>query len=123
MMGRLGYLDPFLPRPSRLGESPAFCQRDDEVTAGEHRGQSRQAQALLAERAVEICYVCLEALDRASIVPQAAVDPTQIVLRHYREAPILQGGRHGHGALSSHEGAVRVTHLRKMRQEIDRDPS
>jgi hypothetical protein len=77
---------------------------------------------LLKELAVETRHVRLVALDRLSIVSQAAVDPAQVVLRHHGEAPISHGSPHGQGTLPGREGVVRVTHLRKMRQEIDRDP-
>jgi hypothetical protein len=92
------------------------------VTAGEHRGQPQQTKALLTQRTVERGHVRVEALLRPPIVPQGAVDPAQVVLRHHREAHLPQGSRQGQGALPGREGAVRVTHLRKMRAEIDRDP-
>ena len=77
----------------------------------------------MEQRAMETGHVLLEALHRLTIVPQAAVDTTQVMLRHYCEANIPQGSSNGQGALTGREGTVRVTHLRKMGEEIDCDPS
>ena len=123
MVGSLGHLYPFCGERPALGEGAALGQGDDEVTAGEHRGQPRQPEALMAQRAVETRHVLLEALHRLTIVPKASVDTAQVVLRRHREANIPQGRGHRQGALTGREGAVRVTHLGKMGEQIDRDPS
>ena len=65
----------------------------------------------------------VEARRRLPIVPQTPVDPSQVVLRCYREAQIPQGRGDRQGALPGRAGAVWVTHLRKMGEQIDRDPA
>jgi hypothetical protein len=74
VLGRLDYLNLFLGGHPRLSEAPALRQRDDEMTAGEHRGQPWETEVLLAQHAGETCHVRLEALHRPPTVPQAAVD-------------------------------------------------
>ena len=86
VIGCLGNLHPFRCGRMPLGKGTALGQRDDEVTAGEDRGQPRQPQALLEQCPVETRHVLLEALHCPAIVPQAAVDPTKVVLDHDCEA-------------------------------------
>jgi hypothetical protein len=44
------------------------------------------------------------------------------VLRYHHEIPRSQGRRDRQGTLPSRESALRVPHLRKMGELIDRDP-
>ena len=122
VLGRLRDLDAFLRGGLSCSERPALGQRDTEVTAGEHRRQPRQPTVLLAQRAGERRHVLLEGRHRLPIVPQAAGHPSQVVLRHHSEAPLPQVAGQRQRALTRREGAVRVPHLRKMGEEIDRDP-
>ena len=122
VIGGLGNPHPFLGGRPPLGEGAALGKGAGEVAAGEHGGQSRQAEALLEQRAVETRHVLLEVLHRPTIVPQAAVDMPQVVLRRDREANIPQVCGNRQGALAGREGAVRVACLPKMGEQIGRDP-
>jgi hypothetical protein len=116
VIGSLGSLHRFCSRRLRLGESPALRQRDDEVTAGEYRGQPRQTKALLAQGALETRHVLLETCHCLTIVPKTTVDTSQIVLLRDREANISEGRSTHQGTLTGREGAVWDTNLRKMGQ-------
>jgi hypothetical protein len=122
VVGRLGQLGSFGGGRLPLGEGAALGQGGNEVTAGKHRGQSRQPEALLQERAVEARHILLEALHRPTIVPKTPVDTSQVVLRRHHEAHIPQSSGDRQGALPSREGAVWITHLGKMGEQIDQDP-
>ena len=56
---------------------------------------------------METRHVLSEALHRPRIVPQAAVDLPQVVLRRDREANIPQVRGNRQGALAGREGVVR----------------
>ena len=74
--------------------------------AGVHRSQTRQTEALIEQLAVKRRYVLLEVLHRLPVVPQAAVDIPQVVLRHDCHANIPQSRANFQGALASREGVV-----------------
>jgi hypothetical protein len=71
---------------------------------------------------VETRHVLLEAHRRPTIVPQVAVDLPEVVLRHDREAHVLQVRRNRQGTLTAREGVVWFACLRIMGGQKSRDP-
>jgi hypothetical protein len=122
VISRLGQPHPFRCGGPPLSEGAAFGKGGSEVTAGEHGGQSRQAEALLVPCAVETRHVLLEVFHRPAIVPQAVVDNPQVILRRHGEANIPQVCGNGQGTLAGREGAVRVACHQKLGEQIGRDP-
>src|SRR5437016_1392576 len=86
----LGNPYPFLSGNPPFDESAALGEGEREAAAGMRRSQSRQAEALIEQSAVERCQVLAKVLHRLTILPQATVDKPQIVLRHDCEAGISQ---------------------------------
>ena len=71
---------------------------------------------------METRHVLLIARHRPTIVPQVAVDLPQVVLRHDREANILQVRSNRQGTLTAREGVVWFACLRIMGGQKSRDP-
>ena len=87
---------------AHLGETPGqYVTRD-------HRGQPRQAEALLEQRPVEGHQVLPQEVDGLRIVTQSIVHPAQEEVRHDLECRIPQGPGQGEGALAHLDGALRV---------------
>jgi hypothetical protein len=122
VIGSLGNPHRFLCGCSPLGEISALSKGKDEDTARAHRGQTMQTEALLEQFAIETRYALLQQLYRLTIGPQAAVEGPQVVLRYDRETDLSAVRGHRQGALTRREGAVWITHQRKMGEQIGRDP-
>jgi hypothetical protein len=123
VVGNLGGPHRFLCRRPPLSESAALGKAAGDPAAGEHRGQPRQAEALMQQLAVETHHVFLEEIQRPTIVPQAAVDQPQVVLCRDRKADIPQVSGNHQGTLAGREGVVWFTLLQKMDEQKGRDPS
>jgi hypothetical protein len=63
---------------------------------------------------METRHVLFVALHRLLIIPQAAVDKPQVVLRCDCEANLPEGGGNRQGTLTGRECLVRFADLRKM---------
>ena len=81
-----------------------------------------QAEALLEQLAGETRHVLAETLHRLRIVSQAAVDNSQIALHRNRETHLLQVRSYRQGALTERKGAVQVTHVHKMGEQMGCHP-
>ena len=123
MIGGLGDPHPFLGGSPPLGESPALGKGQGEETAGLHGGQTRQAEALLEQLAMETYQGLLAVLHCPTIVPQAMVDTPQVGLRRDREADIFQVSGNRQGTLTRRKGMIWIACQHEMGEQIDRDPS
>src|SRR5262249_49909117 len=99
VISSLGNPHPFLSRRSPREEISALSKGEDEDTAGAHRGQTVQTEALLEQFAMETRYALLQQLYRLTIGPQAAVEGPQVVLRYDREADLSAVRGHRQGVL------------------------
>jgi hypothetical protein len=123
VIGSLGNLFPFFAGRPPLGKGAALGKGDDEVTAGDHGGQARQAKTLLEQCAVETRHVLLQQFYPSTIISQAAVGVSQVVLCRDREADILQVSSNCQGAMTGLKSGVRFAGLHKMGSQIGCDPS